>query len=1137
MIRMAPVMAIAGAEARVIRRLVRYWVFLSLSYLGILIAYFYYGIIHGLFSSYSASVGIIQPRYLMGPVSVLYLLIYLAGCVFLGFDVRARDVRERMNEVLDSRPYSNQELVFGRFLGVFLPSWIPMVAIMVLLEFLGILLLYLGSPVGDIIEIMSVFSVVFRMAIPAMAFALAFVFLVTLLVRNRLVAAILLLVLLGGDIWIMSTVLPVNYISLIDFTGAVTSIIPSDIAPVMSDLPGWVQRFAVLIAAIGMLILSAAVHPRLDGGSRARTASMGAGIIILAVILTALVYYQKAEDINKVEYWKEAHALHKDVAVPDLKSISGMVKIEPGDDLVLDLDLAFKAPDHRQVKQATFTLNPGQEVKKVLDASGQPLEYKHENGLLDITLPRALGAGEGTTLHLNITGIPDKRFAYLESAFRIETIKAGGSGNVIGMMGTERVFFDPRFVALMPGARWLPAPGPETGRDDPRHRDMDYYNVDLVVEVPEGWLVAGPGRRHTAGKGDETHKFRFSPPAPVPDVALIASRFESRSVEIEGLLLEVLIYEKHLKNLDIMAETGEHIRSWVGERLKEAKDNGLGYPYDGLTLVEVPNLLMGYGGGWRMDTVMSQPGILMMRELGFPTARFDSAFRKPEEFKNREGGLPKAKWERLRAFFINDITGGNVLSGAAKNFFLYQTSSKGKESLALNYVMENLSTLLLTDTRAYFSAHLLNSNINQLASDVLVSYFRNRVAKTTISDEVASIVTSRPGIWEKVLNTSLRDMDPWEDPPSTVDILTLKASAFARSILDSLGPEDTGRLLALLRETHRGQSYTMDDVVAAGNSLGHDLEKLFSDWFGSTALPGFVCTEARIFRLPDSDDGNPRYQLLITVRNDEPTTGLFRFAYYYPGEGTPGELVTSDPMSLEGKNSMRFGTVLSKPPVMLYFVPYLSLNREQFQVHIQPYDPGKIIKEKAIEGREDIPWAIPEDGSIIVDDLDPGFTVSEGENGSGFRLSAKEDEDRITDQGLPVAPFYARPADWSRITTRGSYGKYRHTLAAIGAGKGEKEATFTATLPGSGSWDLDLHVPPKDNVFLGAKWGNWNLLITDKNGDEHEMAFDSNAAIPGWNLTGSLELPEGEVSIALSDKSDGQVIVADAIRWSPSAGN
>jgi hypothetical protein len=41
MIRMEKVMAIARAETRVTRRLVRYWIFLSISFLIALIYYFY----------------------------------------------------------------------------------------------------------------------------------------------------------------------------------------------------------------------------------------------------------------------------------------------------------------------------------------------------------------------------------------------------------------------------------------------------------------------------------------------------------------------------------------------------------------------------------------------------------------------------------------------------------------------------------------------------------------------------------------------------------------------------------------------------------------------------------------------------------------------------------------------------------------------------------------------------------------------------------------------------------------------------------------------------------------------------------------------------------------------------------------
>ena len=125
MIRRPQVLAVARAEMRLTRRLVRYWVFLVLSYLFGLGAYFYYATIHGLFSSQSATVAAIGPRFLVGAFGFYYFLIFEVGVVFLGFDVRARDRRERMIEVLDSRPYTNLELVGGRFVGLLLAIWAP----------------------------------------------------------------------------------------------------------------------------------------------------------------------------------------------------------------------------------------------------------------------------------------------------------------------------------------------------------------------------------------------------------------------------------------------------------------------------------------------------------------------------------------------------------------------------------------------------------------------------------------------------------------------------------------------------------------------------------------------------------------------------------------------------------------------------------------------------------------------------------------------------------------------------------------------------------------------------------------------------------------------------------------------------
>jgi ABC-type transport system involved in multi-copper enzyme maturation permease subunit len=1133
MIRIGQVKAIAGAEARLSRRLARYWVFLGLSYLVTLAMYLYYAFIHGFFSSYSATAGTISPRFLLGAIGLYYLIVFVVGAVFLAFDVRARDMRERVSEVMDSRPYTNLELVVGRFLGILLVSWIPIVVLAVILEILGLLLMALGAPLGEPLDIVSLCCFVSLMVLPALSFALALVFLATLLVRNRLVAAVLVLALLGGVFWGMHK-LPISYAQLVDIAGVTSLNFPSDLIPAMSTLEGWVQRSAILLAAFAMLGFSAAVHPRLDGGSRAKLALGGTGLVFLALVLTGGVYFKKSADISISETWKKAHAACADLPVPDIGSIAGEVVIDPGKALDMALDLTFSAPDERSLEKALFTLNPGQEVTAAVDADGRPLAFTHENGLLEISLPDALAPGEETTVHLTITGLPDNRFAFLESAIDPDTVK---TSNII-LLGTEASFFDDRFVALMPAVRWLPASGPETGRDDARSRPVDFFTVDLTVDLPDGWLAAGPGRRRKAEGNADGERFRFSPGAPVPEVALIASRFESRGVEIDGVFMELLVHRKHTKNIELLADTGEKIRSWIGDRLKEADEYGLGYPYDGLTLVEVPSTLRSYGGGWRMDSVLAQPGMLLMKEVGFPLARFDTAFRDPDKFKDKEGGIVQAKWERLQTFFQADFSGGNVFTGAARDFMMYQTVARGPEALALNYTMEILSSLLVTETTGYFSAnvYLDPKKINQMVNSTITTYQIEKSMGTGIADAAIETISTDAGIWDKILDASLEEIDPWKDPADTVDVLTLKGNAVARSILDTLGREDTGRLLSSLRNACQGGSYDIEDLQAAGDELGYDLESLLGDWIGSTALPGFVCSEARAYRLPDSEDGSPRYQMLYTVRNDEPAAGLFRIIQLTNNENSPSDSFTSDPIRMEGKSIIRYGTVVSRPPSVVLLSPYLSLNRGKFGIELPSIDSEKIEKVDAVEGVEKLPWSLPEETFIVVDDLDSGFQVPESDQSSGLRISARGNDDVEMDQGVqsrPTAHTYPPPS-WSRVALPQFYGKYRHTMVAVKAGKGEKKVVFTAGIPQAGRWDLEVYIPAgRSMLFPGRKWGTWHLTVTDGNGDERKIEFDSGSISDGWNLAENFDLPEGEVSVTLSDETDGKFVFADAIRWVP----
>ena len=1140
MLDMKSVWSVAQAEGRITRRLARYWIFLIISCLIILIAFIYYSILHGLFSTYSATAGLICPKFLVSVMGLYFLLIYSVGVIFLAFDVRARDRRERMIEVLDSRPYTNLELVAGRFLGILIPAWVPILILAVLLELLGLLLKGVGSPIGEPVELYSLLAFVFFMGLPCLAFVLSIVFLVTLLVRNRLVSAIILLILIGLNLWAMS-MLPFYKAQLFDIYGMFQLNFPSELVPRLANAYGLLHQIAILIAAFGILGISAAVHPRLDDGSRAKLAVKGTAIVIIAACLIGFVYYNNVKIIRSQKLWYEAHGKYSLEPVPDLKAVSGKVKIIPGKRLDLDLDITFRAPENNSLKKALFTLNPGQKVSKLVDITGKPVDFIHNNGLLEISLPEILSPGEETVVRLHAEGMPDKDFAYLKSAMNILEMNLLRSNN-ISLLGNENIIFNSGFVALMPASRWLPASGPEKGRDDPRERAADFYNVDILVEVPEKWLVAGPGRRQKVEEKDGFNVFRFSPPSQVPDVALIASQFESRSFEADNVLMELLISKKHMKNLEVLADTGDKIREWAGDRLKEAKEMGLGYPYDGFTVVEVPTILRAYGGGWRLDTIQFPPGLFLLRELSLPTARFDSAFRDPDKFKDKEGGIAQAKWERLQTFFKNDFSGGNVFTGAPRNFFLYQTSAKGPESLALNFVMETLSGLLVADTKGYFSAHIYSAGtkMNSIITSVLLNYFQTRSLGVSVSDATIRTMTSRPVVWEKALEVSLKDMDPWKDPADMVDVLTLKSYAISQTIMDILGREKTATLLSTIRNNYQGQCFSYDDMKKVGIDMGYDFNELFGDFIGSAGLPGFVVSEAKGYRIPDDENGSPQYQLLFTVRNDESVPGVFRFVYLYPGESNNYELATSESIRLAGRHSIQYGTILSRLPNNYFLEPYLSLNRMIFLIKVDSFDNNKIVNEAPVKGIEEIPWSLPVDNSIVVDDLDKGFEIAEEEQEKGLRLRARDKKDEETDQGLPYISSNILalpvPGEWSRIAETTAWGYYRHTYAVIKPGKGSKRAIFSTSLPNDGAWDLELHMPMKTG-YLNRQFGTWHITVNDSDGNQHKIEFDSKAGIEGWNMAEKLDLPAGKVTVELSDRTSGQVVVADAIHWTPSKGN
>ena len=1099
--------AVVAAEIRSLRRLARMWVFAVLGIAVIGTAFVYYSYIQNRIADLDAT---ILPRFATPYFASYILWFFMAAVVFVSFDARSQDERERISEALDSRPFSNLVLLGGRLLGTVATLLVVLGTALLLIQVsatVGRAIGWAGHPLEPVMAVM----LLFVDSIPALTLWGALVLFLAVVAPYRLVVAATALALLGAHMWCYAFVpaylLPAVSLHYIHDNWA------SDLAPRLPDALTVLHRASMLLLAAGFLAWAAASYPRADWGSRRRRWLAGTVFAVLGVVGIVAVVVRCVDQFQARRTWLAAHEAVAGQAIPSLRHVAGDVHIDPGRELRLDLELQFEAPPEEPLSVLVFSFNPGLRITG-LRLNDQEAPFRHEFGVLTVEPAAPLASGSRASLQLRATGIPDPDFAYLDSTV---DWRAKSARNQILWLGTAAGLFERRYVALMPGLRWLPMPGPNiAGPSEGR-----FPTIDLTVDVPEGWLVAGPGRRIVT----DDDRYRFRPQAPVSQVALLAARFERRMIEVASVEFEILLHPRHLKNLGALADIEEPLRTRLASLVNETAGFGIPYPYTGFSAVEVPAHLRAYGGGWRLDTVMELPGMLLLKEPGFPHlnyGRFD-----PQTAPDWKAMMVEVAFSHANS--------SNALRGLARNLVPFQIVGSGPGAAALDHVCQQLGTALLGNPRVPMP---IDGGFDAYARDVDAGFG----ATVTLMVETLSTPPSldwkgfrysldhSDALWERVLGDSLAGMDMTQKPKRAMEAFVLRGDAAARTLLDSLGHERTATLLATLRNRHAGTTYDADDFAAAVAAAGADPDLLLGNWLNESALPGFVPSRARTVRVADDDDG-PRYETRVHIRNDESVPGLVRLTPRFTGRST-------EPIRIPGNASVEIGLVTPTPPLQLWLEPYLSLNRRPIQAAIDDkVDEENPLNREPFIGTQLSSWMPPHPGGIVIDDLHPGFTVETRGEPTNRRswLARISDPNRPLDHGLPT--ITQTPGEWSRTTLALSWGKYRPTVAGAVAGDGFQVAVFAAELSEPGRWELHYHIPEPESVIQNVpraygELGSFHMAL-DADGKRTPVAFDGAAAEVGWNKVGEYEFSSTSVRLEISSRTDGEMVIADAIRWAP----
>ena len=1146
------------AEMRSSMRLVRTWVFIVIACALTVNVYIYMSTVHSLFSSVTSATGAFAPRFQMSSFLWQFLLVSLIGMIFLAFDIRARDVRERMAEVIDSRPMSNFHLLLGRLTGIVLLVLLVSSAVVLLLAGTSFIANRVDPSLGETVEPYSLLSFLALDLAPNLLLCGSVTLFLALAVKLRFVVLLIMVGILFGYT-LLAIELPVHLLKpLSSLTTDV--IVPSDVAPnFMNGLVLW-QRASAILLAIGFLFLSATLYPRIDSVSKLTSLSFGFVFLLIGGSIRAALVTSAISTGIEHDRMANVHKALSSLQRADITHLAGDVRVLPGDDMYVDYEITFVPPPDGHV---VFAFNHGFKIEELtLDAKEYAFDFK--DGLIRLQISSE-NPDATRVLGISAKGDLDTNFGYFDSFLDLYAANARESRS-LAQLGTEHAVNHNDYLALTPGIKWYPTAGPAFAEERYEITPRDQFTVDLVVTVPKDWIVAGPGSRTTI-ESNEAAIYRFAPDAPVTEVGLFGAQFVRRATEIAGVEFEVLFSPKHTRNLELFSDVMPELSNRVGEMLERAEDMGIGYPYTMFSVVEVPRFLRIYGGGLRMPSIHALPGIFLVRETGFPSTRFVNALNASKARHGDNISVSEMQYELLATYFENDVIGGNPFIGATRNFLNFQTYPTGSGATAMAYLTNALALRLLTDRTGFFSTHFVGSQLSsgEITAISIGGRFGSDSSRS-ITHTFRERVTNRPRVWQKIQSTALADLDFDSDPRIASDALTLKGDAVADALVEVISERKIGEFLGTLHKRYAGSSYTIDDFNQIQHELDIDFNSIVGDWLFDSNLPGFRIYEPEVLRLPDDDNGQPVYQTTFYLTNEEPAQGLVKLSYDEQRQDDMSNLGNQVPVFHLAKNSNYQIALHSEYPISrVRLHPYLSLNRRTLEVEVderRSWNPENVVRLPLISS---VDWRPDSDDSIVVDDLDEGFRV-EGDRKQPFEYSSAylwfleanqglRFTDPEFDQGLPVVGQFMHPSAyeiWWRQNKRKAWGRYRKTAAIASQGEGKSEAIFKAELPYTGLWKLEYHVPVGETIGIGERTSRQlddvtaqirypdqrkvgSYFITIHDGERSiPIDFDVSNAAYGWNQLGEFDLNESEVEVSIDDRGE-MWVYADAIRWSQSS--
>jgi len=320
-----------------------------------------------------------------------------------------------------------------------------------------------------------------------------------------------------------------------------------------------------------------------------------------------------------------------------------------------------------------------------------------------------------------------------------------------------------------------------------------------------------------------------------------------------------------------------------------------------------------------------------------------------------------------------------------------------------------------------------------------------------------------------------------------------------------------------------------------------DFSSRIDEWLKISRIPGYIVSDIGGYKVVD--DERTRYQVLFKISNKEPVPGLLKITLgtgqrgmFRLGSESKQKPLKEKFISMLPDESKQVGIVLDQKPGTLVIDTFISKNiPSAMSTELHKFESNdKIVP---FDGEKMIDHQIADPDDIIVDNEDSSFEVVNPESKTKLKQFLKKFFEEDDDEYEPFHWYYP-PSKWRAVADVKYYGKYKHSARYTKAGTGESKVVWNAVIPKSGNYDLYCYQSEMPSGHGGRRRRRQkSQIIADSYYYVHhddgveEVKLDPDDAEIGWNLLGSYYVSSGTVKVELTNKSNGKVVVADAIKW------